>query len=105
MKKQSAASHTMELYESPKKEQNNRNYGEFGAECICCGKPMKKGKCQFVQMNEGWVAVHPSVDENKFNQITGANSQGCFPIGNECAKKMKGFTFESELNVTHPKYK
>lgn len=96
---------TMALYESPQKEQNNENYGEFGSECICCGKPMAAGSCQWVHMNEKWQAVNPLLKEDEVEGVTGFRSQGCFPVGNECAKKMKGFTFTSTLEKSHPKYK
>ena len=43
-------------------------------------------------MNENWVAVENSVTEENCKESTGADSQGCFSIGNSCAKKMpKGF--------------
>jgi hypothetical protein len=90
---------TKPLYESPKKSENNEKYGEFGSECICCGRPMAAGPCKWVQMNTNWEAVKPSVPESDFD------SQGSFPIGNECAKKMKGFTFEGELEKSHPHLK
>lgn len=96
---------TKPLYESPKKEQNNEKYGEFGSECICCGRPMAAGPCKFVQMNTNWEAVNPSIPEEKFREMFDADSQGAFPIGNECAKKMKGFTFDSELKESHPQFK
>jgi hypothetical protein len=58
-------------------------------------KPMKEGETKMVHMNTDWKAVHNSVDENDYKEKTGADSQGCFNIGNSCAKKMpKGFVFE-----------
>lgn len=83
---------TMELYESPVKEQNEEKFGFLTNQCVCCGKPMKTGEKLYVHMNENWVAVHPTILECEFLEQTGANSQGFFPIGNDCAKKMKGFT-------------
>ena len=96
---------TKPLYESPKKEQNNEKYGEFGSECICCGRPMAAGPCKWVHMNTDWKAVNPSIKEEDFDKMTGADSQGMFPIGNECAKKMKGFILEGELKDSHPHVK
>ena len=94
---------TIKLYESPKKDWNNEHRGEYGLECICCGKPMAKGMVNWVHMNEAWVAVNPAVvTEENCKELTGNNSQGCFPIGTECAKKMKGYTFKMELDRTHP---
>lgn len=84
---------TKELYESPIRERNIEKYGEDG--CICCAKPMNEGESLYVHMNEGWMAVnHEVVTEENCKELTGSNSQGCFPIGNTCAKKMgKEFTF------------
>lgn len=84
---------TKPLYESPMKERNEEKYGLLSDQCICCGKPMKQGEKLYVHMNTNWEAVNPTIDELQCEQITGAESQGCFPIGNDCAKKMIGFTF------------
>lgn len=85
---------TKPLYESPQKEANEEKFGLLTNQCICCGKPMKDGEKLFVHMSTDWVAVHPSIPAEKFSELfDGAESQGCFPIGNDCAKKMKGFTF------------
>jgi hypothetical protein len=86
-------SKTKELYESPIRERNLDKYGEITNQCICCGKPMKEGEKLYVHMNTDWMAVCPTIDENECFELTGADSQGCFPIGNDCAKKMLGFTF------------
>jgi hypothetical protein len=85
---------TKELYESPMKERNEEKYGHLGNQCICCFKPMAEGEKSYVHMNTNWVAVNPNIvtDEN-CQELTGAESQGCFPIGNSCAKRMRGFTF------------
>ena len=87
----------MELYESPMKERNEDKYGLISNQCICCGKPMKKGEALFVHMNEDWKAVDPSISVDQCLESTGFHSQGCFPVGNDCAKKMKGFTFKSTI--------
>ncbi len=84
---------TKQLYESPKKEQNIEKYGEIESQCICCGKPMKDGQKLYVHMNTDWLAVAPNITVENCLELTGAESQGCFPIGNDCAKKMIGFTF------------
>lgn len=79
---------TTELYISPMRDRNNEKYGS-GDFCICCGKPIKDmEKTKWVHMNEGWLALHSSVSYQNCFDLTGYNSQGCFPIGNECAKKM-----------------
>jgi len=84
---------TAELYESPQRDKNEEKYGNIsGNQCICCMKPMKSGEVKMVHMNTGWVAVHTSVTEENCEELTGDGSQGSFPIGNSCAKKMpKGF--------------
>ena len=85
---------TKELYESPMKERNEEKYGHLNEQCICCFKPMNTGPKLYVHMNTKWEAVNPNIvtDEN-CEELTGYASQGCFPIGNDCAKKMKGFVF------------
>lgn len=84
---------TKELYESPMKDRNEEKYGLSSDQCICCGKPMKQGERLYVHINTYGFAVDPSIDTEDFLSVTGAESQGRFPIGNDCAKKMKGFTF------------
>lgn len=89
---------TKELYNSPSRESNFDKYGHLTNQCICCGKPMKEGEVLFVHMNTNGLAVNPAIitDEN-CAELTGAESQGAFAIGNLCAKKMKGFTFTMNL--------
>lgn len=84
---------TKELYESSQRYRNEEKFGHIdGNQCICCMKPMKEGEVMFVHMNTNWEAVHVSVNEENCKELTGSESQGCFPIGNSCAKKMgKGF--------------
>lgn len=80
---------TTELYNSPQRDNNEEKYGTLSDnQCICCMKPMKEGELRVVHMNTDWVAVHKSVTEENCKELTGAESQGCFPIGNSCAKKM-----------------
>jgi hypothetical protein len=80
---------THPLYESPTKERNEEKYGVTDKnQCICCMKPMKDGETKMVHMNENWLAVSNDVTEESCKVLTGANSQGSFPIGNSCAKKM-----------------
>lgn len=89
--------YTHPLYESPMKERNEEKYGMRGDgnQCICCYKPMKDGEVKMVHMNTNWEAVSNEVPEEKCKEMTGAESQGCFPIGNDCAKKMpKEFIIE-----------
>jgi len=89
---------TKELYVSPMKDRNEQKYGLITNQCICCGKPIKEGHKLYVHMNTNGVAINPQIMEDKCKELTGAESQGCFPIGNDCAKKMKGFVlFINEL--------
>lgn len=85
---------TIELYISPKRKQNESKHGTLAeGQCICCMKPIKNGAAAFtVHMNTDWLVVHPSISEEDCLEITGTDSQGCFDVGPECAKKMKGFT-------------
>ena len=93
MKKEMTNKLTMELYESPMKERNEKKYGLRSRQCICCGKLMKDNENLYVHMNTDWLAVNPSIPEELCEKLTGAGSQGCFPIGNGCAKKMVGFAY------------
>ena len=87
---------TKELYISPMRERNNEKYGDNEYQCVCCQRPIKDIKSSYwVHMNEGWKALHNSINEANCFELTGNNSQGCFPIGNDCAKKMgKDFIFK-----------
>ena len=87
---------TTALYESPQKEANEDKYGFLSTnQCICCGKPMKDGEVKMVHMNTAWQAMHISIFDEKEAEINGMTSQGFFPIGNSCAKKMpKGFVHD-----------
>lgn len=85
---------TKELYESPMRDRNLERNGHADYQCICCMKLMKESECDtFVHMNTDWVAVHPDVTEDNCEELTGAETQGSWPIGKSCAKKMKGFTY------------
>jgi hypothetical protein len=88
---------TMPLYESPVKDRNEDKYGTISEpQCICCMKPIKNIQNAYtVHMNTDWLAVHPSISEEMCAAETGADSQGCFDIGPECAKHMKGFVIKN----------
>jgi hypothetical protein len=78
-----------ELYVSPLREQNEEKYGHLASpQCICCMKPIKTESPKRVHMNTAWKAVSNEVSEDNIKELTGAESQGCFEIGNDCAKKM-----------------
>ena len=84
---------TKPLYESQQRDSNIKRYGDSEYSCICCGKPLKENHNLYVHMNNNWVAVNPNISEEECEKLTGASSQGCFPIGNDCAKKMVGFVY------------
>jgi len=80
---------THPLYVSPMKDRNVKKYGfKDGNICVCCGKPMKSGETKMVHMNEDWLMVSNDIDDVRCKELTGANSQGYFNVGNSCAKKI-----------------
>ena len=60
-----------------------------------CALPiLKEDEKLYVHLNTSMEAVNPNfVNEENCKELTGSESQGPFPIGNSCAKKMKGYTF------------
>ena len=94
---------TMELYVSPMRERNLDKYGEDTNQCISCGKLMKDSDRKYVCMGTDWEAYNTNEFEERdgINYFVGTDTeiQGFFPIGNDCAKKMKGFTFERENKI------
>ena len=80
---------TMKLYQSP----TSTNFDVQENECVCCGRKLKDNHNLYVHLNTNWVAVHPSIEDSDCKRLTGFESQGWWKIGNECAKKMKDFTF------------
>jgi hypothetical protein len=91
---------SMELYVSPMRERNLDKYGEDTNQCISCGKLMKDSDRKYVCMGTDWEAYNTNESEERdgIDYFVGTDTeiQGFFPIGNDCAKKMKGFTFERE---------
>ena len=90
---------TMELYVSPMKERNIDKYGRQPNQCKCCGRLIKNTEYLSVNMGVDWLAYNTNEIETR-NQInyfigTDVEIQGSFSIGNDCAKKMKGFTFKN----------
>ena len=74
-----------ELYESAKKEANLNRYGDDSSSCVCCGK--KTNKEIFVHMDTNWMVVENTLDEDDLEKF-GVESQGMFPVGPSCAKKV-----------------
>jgi hypothetical protein len=91
---------SMELYVSPMRERNLDKYGEDTNQCISCGKLMKDSDRKYVCMGTDWEAYNTNESEERdgIDYFVGTDTeiQGFFPIGNDCAKKMKGFTFERD---------
>jgi hypothetical protein len=86
-----------ELYVSPMKDRNEEKHGLHGNQCICCGQLMRDDEKLYVHMGTDWLAYNvfeeEIIDNIPYIKGTKQITQGCFPIGNTCAKKMKGFTF------------
>lgn len=70
----------LEEVRSPKYDQNIEHYGDHINTCYICGKPIK----------EVTKYVHYTTDGNiiSYGGDDIANSQGLFPVGNDCAKKL-----------------
>jgi hypothetical protein len=86
---------TSELYQSPNFEKNEEIHKKgYTERCVCCNKPMKPEQVKFmVHMTTFWVAV--DTDDTDIVSDNGFQSQGFFPIGTECKKKMdKEFIFK-----------
>lgn len=75
------------LPESPDKNSNLERFGDHSNSCICCGKRIKS-PTKYVHMNTDWMVVRADIEDIECEAITGAPSQGAFPIGNDCAKKL-----------------
>ena len=69
----------IEIYESPVKERNEEKYGTSDTSCVCCAKPMVN-PTNFIHATTSWVAV------NEKDEANVVDSQGFFPVGNECKK-------------------
>jgi hypothetical protein len=70
---------------SAKYEDNIDRYGDHSNTCYACGKPT--GSQTFVHETTCGLLVPANIGENELGQY-GLESQGCFPIGSECAKKL-----------------
>lgn len=79
---------TVELYESPAMERNQERYSNDENSCICCNKPTSPKTQKRVHMTTDWRAINKSFDETLQDGDTVHESQGFFPIGSECKKKM-----------------
>ena len=84
---------TRALYVSPSKKGHTAKDVNY---CECCGKKIvNEEKMLWVHMNTDWLAVNPLfVNEENCTILTGADSQGCFAVGQDCANFMKHYTFK-----------
>ena len=78
------------LYISPAFERNEKRFGNANSNeaCICCARPMKENEGKLIHMTIFHTALHNSIIEEADATALGFYSQGYFPIGNSCAKKM-----------------
>lgn len=72
----------LEELQSPNYEANIERYGDHSDTCFICGKRIKNmEKAKFVHyLTNGNIVSHGGDDIE--------NSQGFFPVGNDCAKKL-----------------
>lgn len=77
--------------ELPEAKNKKEDVGDV-ERCICCGRKVGENP-KYVHMNTCGKVLAPWIDEEFCAELTGWDSQGCFPIGNECAKKISKFTF------------
>ncbi len=77
-------------HEQKERNRERTNWSNCDEECIVCGKGMRKDrKPQYVHMLTSGQLAERDYD--------GPGSQGCFPVGSECARKIPArfrFTFE-----------
>jgi hypothetical protein len=94
-----------DLYVSAAKERNEDKFGVHGHSCVCCGKPTNEEF--YVHMGENWMAHNTAettpiyedgMHVHDYIKGTTTGTQGAFPIGPSCAKKMKGFVFDAKTN-------
>ena len=68
---------------SPQYDDHIKRYGEDSDTCFLCGKKTPE-----------LLYVHYTTDGNLVNTAEHPNSQGLFPVGSKCAKKLpKSFIF------------
>lgn len=77
----------LEEVRSEQYEDNIKRYGDHDNSCFICGKRITSGKERMVHLlTNGNIVSYGSEDIE--------NSQGFFPVGSDCAKKLTiNFTF------------
>ncbi|HRH54573.1 MAG TPA: hypothetical protein PLN38_14695 [Chitinophagales bacterium] len=81
----------VDIFSSPQRMKDSWE-GTQENECEYCGKPCGKNPLHVHIMTTG-IVVPNDITEEDIAQI-GQQSQGCFPIGNGCAKKLFGKQIE-----------
>ena len=80
---------THPFHKSTERDCNRKRFKEgSGNFCVCCYRPMKEGETKMLHMNEDWKIVSNEVTDENCKELTGANSQGMFNIGNTCATRI-----------------
>lgn len=82
-------------YEIQERMQNLNWKDSDNDECICCKRPLNSDNKFHIHMTTSGEVIHN--EDSRVNDNTWLNdhSQGCFPIGNTCAKKIaKGYKFK-----------
>lgn len=67
--------------QSPKYDDYVEKHGEYHDTCFLCGKRIKDGRELLVHYTSNGTLVNVFSDELEI-------SQGCFPVGRDCAKKL-----------------
>lgn len=76
---------------SSKYDENIERYGDDVNTCFICGKPTAKNL--YIHFSTAGFIVPADIDETELD-FRNLESQGCFPVGSECAKKIgKIFVF------------
>lgn len=77
---------------STKYDDNVERLGEHSDTCFICGK--RTAQNTFVHFTTRGFLIPADIDETEL-EFRNLESQGCFPIGSECAKKVgKQFLIE-----------
>lgn len=75
----------LESIRSAKYDETIERLGEHSNTCFICGK--RTWKNQWVHFTTAGFIVPKDIDETEL-EFRNLESQGCFPVGSECAKKI-----------------
>ena len=92
---------TSNIWSHPKGARGGKDYHDDC--CEYCGKKIKDDKVDYFHIITSGVIIPCSIDEEIIYDLYNANlikdqSQGCFPIGSTCAKKLLGDKVEFYLS-------